>query len=56
MEQQGVSAPTSYFSQDGVAFNASNVLELIITQKWIANYQANGFSRIGSRAHTIICA
>jgi len=43
MEQHDVEAPASYFSQNGVAYEESNALELIITQKWIANYQANGY-------------
>lgn len=43
MEQHEVTAPAAYFSQSGVAFNQTNGLELIITQKWIANYQANGY-------------
>lgn len=43
MEQHGVAAPASYYTQSGVAYNPANALELIITQKWIANYQANGY-------------
>ncbi|WP_313511895.1 SusD/RagB family nutrient-binding outer membrane lipoprotein [Sphingobacterium sp.] len=43
MQQQGVTAPASYFTQSGVAYNAANGLKLIITQKWLANYQANGY-------------
>ncbi|MGJ1206088.1 SusD/RagB family nutrient-binding outer membrane lipoprotein [Sphingobacterium lactis] len=43
MAQHGVTAPATYFTQPGVAYNAADALKLIITQKWIANYQANGY-------------
>jgi len=38
-----VVAPASYYLQPGVAYNATKGLELIITQKWLANYQGNGY-------------
>lgn len=34
----GVTAPASYFTQAGVAYNSADAIKLIITQKWIANY------------------
>ncbi len=43
MQQHGVTAPATYFTQAGVALGANNILERIISQKWLANYQANGY-------------
>lgn len=34
----GVTAPAGYFTQAGVAYNSTDAVKLIITQKWIANY------------------
>lgn len=34
----GVTAPAGYFTQVGVAYNPTDAVKLIITQKWIANY------------------
>jgi len=43
MAQHEVTADASYYAQSNVAYNPAKGLELIITQKWIANYQANGY-------------
>ena len=43
MDQHGVEASADYFTQSDVELGSSNVLEKIITQKWLANYQANGY-------------
>jgi len=36
--QYGVTAPATYFTQAGVAYNSATAIQQIITQKWIANY------------------
>jgi len=43
MELNGVTAPVTYFTQAGVAYNPATGREQIITQKWIANYMGYGF-------------
>lgn len=45
LQQNGVDATSiaAYLAQPGVAFNAGNAVEQIITQKWIANYLGNGW-------------
>lgn len=43
MEQHGVIASNSYLANPSVALTGGDVLKKIITQKWLANYQANGY-------------
>ena len=45
LTQNGVDAGdiTPYLAKPGVVFNAAKAVELIITQKWLANYLGNGW-------------
>lgn len=43
MEQHGVEVTTAYLQNTEVSLAGGDVLKKIITQKWLANYQANGY-------------
>ncbi|GAB4023647.1 SusD/RagB family nutrient-binding outer membrane lipoprotein [Spirosoma koreense] len=42
-DQYNLGASTTYVAQAGVAYNPAKAVELIQTQKWIANYLGNGY-------------
>ncbi len=42
-DQYTLGSSADYVKQAGVAYNAANAIELIITQKWIANFMSNGY-------------
>lgn len=42
-DQYGVGPSTTYVKQAGVAYSPAKAIELIQTQKWIANYLGNGY-------------